>query len=79
MLVRSGVIAGIRPEDIKKDGSIDPDRLYLFDGETHLTLLARDGGYTDTGFAEAAYVPPAFKEEEQIIKKHKPSDKQKKK
>lgn len=76
---QKGVIAGIRPEDIKKDGSIDPDRLYLFDGETHLTLLARDGGYTDTGFAEAAYVPPAFKEEEQIIKKHKPSDKQKKK
>lgn len=74
-----GVIAGVRPEDIGKDGNADPDRLYLFDGATRLTLLARDGGYKNTGFADANYVPPSLDEEEEIAKKYKPVKTQKKK
>lgn len=73
------LIAGIRPEDIDKNGNADPDRVYLFDSETRLTLLARDEGYKNTEFADSNYIPPTFKEEEEIAKKHKLSATQKKK
>lgn len=73
------LIAGVRPEDIEKDGKVSPDRLYLFDSQTRLTLLARDGGYKKTDFADADYVPPTFEEEEKIALKYKPSKTQKKK
>lgn len=73
------VIAGVRPEDIANDGAVNPDRVYLFDGETRLTLLVRDGGYKATGFADADYIPPTYPEEEEIAKKYKPQKTQKKK
>lgn len=73
-----GVIAGVRPEDIGKDG-VNPDRLYLFDAETRLTLLSRDEGYIKTQFTDADYIPPSYKEEEEIAKKYKPVKTQKKK
>ena len=73
-----GVIAGVRPEDVGKDGA-DPDRLYLFDAETRLSVLSRDEGYIKTRFADADYIPPTYKEEEEIAKKYKPAKTQKKK
>ena len=47
---------------------IDGDRVHLFDGETRLTLLSRDGGYKKTGFADADTMPLTFPEEEELIK-----------
>lgn len=58
---------------------IDVSRLYLFDGETRLTLLSRDGGYQKTDFADADTVPLAFKEEEEIKEKFRPKKEIKKK
>ena len=58
--------------------SVDGDRLFIFDGQTRLTLLARDGGYVKTPYADADYVPPAFDEEEEIKKRSKPQPKKKK-
>lgn len=58
---------------------IDPSRLYLFDGATRLTLLARDGGYTKTDFAEADFKPLGFEEEEEIKRKFAPEKQHKKK
>lgn len=58
---------------------INCDRLYLFDAETRLTLLSRDGGYTQTGFADADYKPLPYKEEEEIKEKFKPKKDVKKK
>lgn len=59
---------------------IDGARLYLFDAETRLTLLARDDGYRNTGFADADAVPLTFTEEEELLKtfKSKKADKKKK-
>ena len=51
----------------------------MFDADTRLTLLSRDGGYEKTEFAEADYVPPTFAEEEAIIKRAKPEKNTKKK
>ena len=73
------LIAGVRPEDMDKDGNANPERVYLFDAQTRLTLLKKDGGYTQTGFADASYSPLSFDEEEQIKLKHKPLNAQKKK
>ena len=36
---------------------IDLTHLYLFDAKTSLTLLKRDGGYKNTGFADADFTP----------------------
>ena len=58
---------------------INCDRLYLFDAETRLTLLSRDGGYTQTGFTDADYKPLPYKEEEEIKEKFKPKKDVKKK
>ena len=58
---------------------IDSDRVHLFDGETRLTLLARDGGYKNTGFADADFVPLTFPEEEELIKTFKSKKAEKKK
>ena len=59
---------------------IDGARLYLFDAETRLTLLARDDGYRNAGFADADAVPLTFTEEEELLKtfKSKKADKKKK-
>lgn len=52
--------------------SCDLTRLYLFDGETRLTLLERDAGYKKNGFADSDFAPRAFYEEEEIKEKLKP-------
>ncbi len=57
----------------------DCNRLYLFDGETQLTLLARDEGYQKTPFADADYLPRSFVEEEGIKNANKPVGKKAKK
>lgn len=72
------------PSDKLKKGdktkiSCDLTKLYLFDGETRLTLLNRDEGYKKNGFADSDYVPRTFKEEEEIKEKLKPEKDAKKK
>lgn len=57
----------------------DLSRLYVFDAETRLTLLARDEGYTDTGYADADRQPLSFNEEEAVKNKLKKLLKEKKK
>ncbi len=59
--------------------SIDLGRLYLFDGETRLTLLKRDGGYRQSDYPEAEFEPLAFKDEEAVTEKFKPKKEAKKK
>ena len=46
--------------------SVDLDRLYIFDGITRLTLLARDGGYQVTGLSNADFVPLPFDEQQKL-------------
>lgn len=58
---------------------IDLTHLYLFDGETRLTLLARDEGYENTGFEDADIIPLTFAEEEEVKEKFKPAKDEKKK
>ena len=53
--------------------SVDITRLYVFDAETRLTLLSRDGGYKHTGHKDADRIPLPYTEEQQIIEKLKPS------
>ncbi|MDE5943310.1 MAG: ABC transporter ATP-binding protein, partial [Clostridia bacterium] len=72
------------PSDKLKKGektkiSVDLTRLYLFDGETRLTLLDRDGGYKKNGFADSDFTPRTFNEEEEIKEKLKPGKDGKKK
>lgn len=59
---------------------IDASHLHLFDAETRLTLLSRDGGYRKTNFADAELKPLTFPEEEELLKtfKAKKADKKKK-
>ncbi len=58
----------------------DKDGLYIFDSVSRLSLLSRDGGYTETGFADAAFVPLPYDEEQSLVEKSKfkPKDKKKK-
>lgn len=63
----------------KNTVSFNLDRLYLFDGVTRLTLLKRDAGYKETGFADANFKPLAFDEEERLKEKFKPKKTEKKK
>ena len=53
---------------IKPDGA----RIYLFDGQTRLTLLSRDGGYEQTSYSDASVQPMAYEEEEQLKTSLKP-------
>lgn len=68
--------------NVKKGDAVNikPDltRLYLFDGETRLTLLARDGGYEKTEFADAELTPLTYGEEEELKEKFKPKKPKKK-
>ena len=59
----------------------DMTRAFVFDGVTRLTLLERDGGYVNTGFADADKIPLGYDEEEAVKNKLKltKSDKKKKK
>lgn len=47
----------------------DMSHAYLFDADTRLTLLERDGGYVNTGYADADVKPLAYEEEEALKKK----------
>lgn len=71
-----GHIFKVKRADVNKgdEVNIKPDltRLYLFDGETRLTLLARDAGYEDTGYADAEFKPLSYGEEEELKEKFKP-------
>ena len=50
----------------------DGGRICLFDGDTRLTILKRDGGYASTGYADADKCPMAYGEEEELKKSLKP-------
>lgn len=58
--------------------SVDPERLYIFDGDTRLTLLCRDEGYTKTDFADADFKPMSFADEQAVTEKLKPNKAKKK-
>ncbi len=59
--------------------SFDLKRLYIFDDTTRLTLLKRDGGYKNTGYADAGFTPLEYDEERRIVEKIKPAKDKKKK
>ena len=69
-LVVGATEATKKDDEVKLD--IDLTKLYLFDGETRLTLLKRDGGYIETGHADAALKPLPYTEEQAVIEKLKP-------
>ncbi len=52
--------------------AVDLSRLYIFDSETRLTLLSRDGGYIQTGKKDADFVPMPYPEECEKMEKLKP-------
>lgn len=58
---------------------IDASHLYLFDGETRLTVLARDDGYKKTDFEEADFTPMPIAEENAVTESLKPVKDAKKK
>lgn len=57
----------------------DMTHAFVFDSVTRLTLLKRDGGYVNTGFADADIVPMGYDEEEATKNKLKPAQPDKKK
>ncbi len=63
----------VRVDNVKKGDSVtlcaDMTHAYLFDAETRLTLLERDGGYQKTEYPDADVTPLAFDEEETLKKK----------
>lgn len=59
--------------------SVDLKRLYIFDDITRLTLLKRDKGYKETGFAEADVAPMPYDDELAVIEKLKPKKETQKK
>lgn len=72
-----------QPELLRGEPSaieIDAAHIYIFDNDTRLTLLSRDGNYKKTDFAEADFVPLTFSEEQEVIEKltSKKNDKKKK-
>lgn len=74
----------VRAKDGLKKGdnvgiSVDLSKLYIFDAVTCLTLLKKDGGYTETDFKDAAFTPLPFDEEVRIHESLKPKKHAKKK
>lgn len=59
------VILGIRPED-EEAVRLSSERLYIFDGDTRLTLLSHDEGYEVTAFPDAEFKPLPFGEEQKL-------------
>ncbi len=74
----------VKAEGVKKDDAVsigaDLTHMLIFDSETRLTLLSRDGGYTQTDYRDADVAPLTYDEEEQIKNKLKlkPENKKKK-
>lgn len=77
---QSFVVKGGAEKDEAVKISADLTHAFVFDAVTRLTLLKRDSGYTETGYADADKIPIGYDEEEQIkdkLKLHK-RDKKKK-
>lgn len=74
----------VKADGVKKEDSVlvgfDLTHAYLFDADTRLTVLERDGGYVKTEYPEADVIPLTYAEEEEIKNKLKlkPEDKKKK-
>ncbi len=74
----------VRAENAKKGDKVtltaDLTHAFIFDAETRLTLLERDGGYRKTEYTDADVLPLAYEEENEIKEKLKlkPADKKKK-
>lgn len=70
-------------EDVQKGNKVsvkvDLTRLYIFDAASCLTILKRDEGYTQTGHADADFIPLAYDEEVRIHESLKPNKQKKKK
>lgn len=75
----------VKAEGVNKDDEVslcaDLTHMFIFDGETRLTLLERDGGYCKTAYPDADATPLPYGGEEEIKNKLKlkPADKKKKK
>ncbi len=63
----------------EREIDVDLAHLYIFDGETRLTLLERDGGYQKTDYPGADYKPLPYAEEREVVEKLKPKKDEKKK
>ncbi len=59
--------------------TVNTQKLYVFDGQTRLTLLSRDEGYKATGYADADFVPMPFDDEKAVTEKLKPKKENKNK
>lgn len=74
------ILVATRGEKECKDAevklSVDLSRMYIFDSETRLTLLARDGGYKKTPYKDADRVPLPYAEEQALIGNMKPKKKE---
>jgi multiple sugar transport system ATP-binding protein len=81
--VASNVNMTVKVENVQKGDSVllaaHLGNMYIFDGHTRLTLLARDGGYEKNDFADADKIPLSFEEEEAIKAKSKQPINEKKK
>lgn len=64
---------------IEREIAVDLAHLYIFDSETRLTLLERDGGYQKTDNPDADYKPLPYPEELEVVEKLKPKKEEKKK
>lgn len=64
----------VRAENVNKGDKVgiaaDMTRAYLFDADTRLTLLERDGGYEKTEYPDADVKPFGYDEEEELKKKY---------
>ncbi len=75
--VNKGVsFLALAPENTQKGAQVslmpDGEHIYIFDGQTRITLLKRDEGYAATGYADADVKPMAYEEEEGLKKSLKP-------
>lgn len=77
--VTPDICLNIRAEGLQKGDetgiNIDLSRLLIFDAASCLTLLKRDAGYKETGFADADFIPLEFDEEKRIHESLTPKNK----
>lgn len=76
-LLKDVSLLALAPEGTAKgtEAMIKPDgvHMYIFDGETRITILKRDGGYSATGYADADVMPMAYEDEEKLKSSLKPA------
>lgn len=75
----SFVVKGKAEKGEKVSVKADMTHAFIFDAVTRLTLLQRDSGYVNTGYADADKIPLGYEEEEAIKNKLKPSKQDKNK